>query len=131
MICPNVSWGLSCKLRYEADIVVSNFKGTSTHEIEIKISKSDIKQDKKKKYYHDFKHFKFLWFAVPPELVQVCTEYIPVRAGIFSVDIQTNTVVVIRKAIANPAFIPMPIEMIVKLGYLSSLRYWKKVMYQK
>jgi len=51
---PNVYWGLG--INYEIDMFICNKKSKICSEIEIKISKSDLKADKKKK--HQFRRIR-------------------------------------------------------------------------
>jgi hypothetical protein len=88
IIVPNVSWGMG--LNYESDMVVLRPSGYAS-EIEIKVSASDIKADKKKKNCHhgySWVHcsgslFRELWFAVPEKLKD--HPDIPEHAGILVV----------------------------------------------
>lgn len=80
LIVPNVHWGLG--LSYECDLVVLRPSNWG-FEVEIKISRSDIKADLRKFHKHDCKLFRELYFAVPAALADDAN--IPVRAGILSV----------------------------------------------
>jgi len=80
-IVPNVSWSF---LNYEADLVMLTGSGYAT-EIEIKVSKSDLKRDKEKRHYHDSDYFKYLYFAVPEKLTEFALTKIPERAGLYKV----------------------------------------------
>lgn len=81
LIVPNVSWGM---FYYECDLVSLTPAGYAT-EIEIKVSKADLKKDKEKRHNHDDWHFKYLYFAVPDYLEDCVAEHIPERAGIIIV----------------------------------------------
>jgi hypothetical protein len=83
IIVPNVFWGLN--LRHEADLLVLDKSGRFT-EIEIKISKSDLKADFKKKHDHYTKIIGRLIYAVPDKLVETAKELIPKEAGLISVN---------------------------------------------
>ena len=82
IIVPNVSYGLPC-LNYEADMVVLR-DSMWADEIEIKVTASDIRADKKKKHNHNCVWFRSLYFAVPEELAT--HPDIPERAGIYAVN---------------------------------------------
>ena len=82
-IVPNVFWGLN--LRHEADLLVLDKSGRFT-EIDIKISKSDLKADFKKKHDHYTKIIGRLIYAVPDKLVETAKELIPKEAGLISVN---------------------------------------------
>ena len=81
IIVPNVSWAF---INYEADLVSLTQSGYAT-EIEIKVSKADLKKDKEKKHNHDSKLFKYLYFAVPKELTEFALSEIPEKAGLYEV----------------------------------------------
>lgn len=82
VIVPNVSWGLG--LRHECDLLVLDALGRFT-EVEIKISKADLKADFKKGHGHKSKIISRLIYAVPDELIDTCMELIPDRCGIIAV----------------------------------------------
>ena len=81
IIVPNVFWGM---LPYEADLVILTKSNYAT-EIEIKISKADLKKDKEKRHNHDSDMFKYLYFAVPKELTEFALTEIPGKAGLLEV----------------------------------------------
>ena len=118
VIVPNVSWGLG--LHYEADLVVLRPSGWA-EEIEIKISKSDIKADLKKSRAHECRWFRRLWFAVPVVLAD--SPDIPERAGILSVDDELRVKVVRPAKIVKHAE-RMPEHKQKKLLHLASMRVW-------
>lgn len=121
LIVPNVFWGLG--LNYEADLVVVKSSGWA-YEIEIKTSKQDLKADKKKKFYaHCSNKFKYLYFAVPEDLVNVAVELIPERSGLFSVK-SNGMVSLIRPPKINKNARKLTEKEIIKLGSLSNMRMW-------
>lgn len=79
LIVPNVSWGMG--MNYEADIVVLRPSNIAV-EVEIKVSRSDIKADIKKRHQHDSPLFKAVYFAVPKRLAD--DPSIPTWAGVLS-----------------------------------------------
>lgn len=82
---PNVSWGF---LNYEADILYT----TNSHylnEIEIKVSRSDLRADKNKKHEHDDPRIKSLYFAIPKDMKE-SIELIPEKAGVLLVSRSTS-----------------------------------------
>jgi len=84
IIIPNVHWGLG--LAYEADLVIVNPSRYVT-EIEIKVSKGDIKADLSKKYYaHKSRKIKKFFYAVPENLIDC--EYLPLDCGLIVVSEQ-------------------------------------------
>jgi hypothetical protein len=83
IIVPNVSWGWH--LSYEADMVMVNANNYAT-EIEVKISISDLKKDfKKRKHLQPSKVFKFMYYAIPVEMMEKAKEIIPEKYGIITV----------------------------------------------
>lgn len=80
LIVPNVSWGLNI---HECDLFIVSQAGYAT-EVEIKISKADLKKDADKPHKHQSDLIKNLYFAIPEKL-EGCVEYIPERAGIIIV----------------------------------------------
>lgn len=81
LIVPNVSWGMGL---HECDLLILRKSGIAT-EIEIKVSKADIKKDKTKKHDHTHKLIKNLYFAVPEHLKDFALEHIPEKAGLITV----------------------------------------------
>jgi len=81
-IVPNVSWGLN--LRHECDLLILDDKGRFT-EVEIKVTRSDLKADLKKTHGHSSKIISRLIFAVPHELLEFSLDVIPSRAGLITV----------------------------------------------
>ena len=98
LIVPNVSWGL---LNYEADMIVMS-PGNVVKEIEIKVTRQDLRNDHKKGHGHRDRFITELYYAIPKYL-ENSQNLIPDHAGIIIVDTSTeriyNTgVTVIRKA---------------------------------
>lgn len=84
VIVPNVSWGL---INHEADLLMLRPSGW-VEEIEIKVSKSDLKRDLLKNRGRGHKsddRVQKLWFAVP-EGMETMPE-IPEHAGILKVSV--------------------------------------------
>jgi hypothetical protein len=84
LIVPNIFWSL---FRYEIDLLVVRPSGYAV-EVEIKVSKYDLKKDALKRHQHiDHKdRIKELYFAVPEKLVDAAIEYAPADAGIIAVE---------------------------------------------
>lgn len=81
VIVPNVSWGFG--LNHECDMLILSNAGYLT-EIEIKVSKSDLKADLLKSHKHQSRQIKSLYFAYP-ESMSDCDEFVPKEAGIFHI----------------------------------------------
>lgn len=82
-VVPNISWGLG--LRHEADLLVLDKQNRFT-EIELKISKSDLKADFKKGHGHYSNFISRLVYAVPVELLDLAEELVPKHCGIIVAD---------------------------------------------
>ena len=123
---PNVSWGL---IHYEADLVVLKKSGYAW-EIEIKVSKADLKKDLEKRHKHNSRWLRELHFAIPEKLQQHM-ELIPVHAGVLVVD-KRGVVHPYRRAAANTQAIKLDFEKQFQLARLGALRIWplkRKVMH--
>lgn len=83
-IVPNISWSL---FSHELDLLIVRKSGYAI-EVEIKVSKSDLKKDAQKRHQHRDRldRIKELYFAVPDHLVADCMEYAPPHAGIIKVE---------------------------------------------
>jgi hypothetical protein len=125
LIVPGVHWGLNM---HECDLLMVSKAGYCT-EIEIKISKSDLKADIKKKHGHRSNKIKYLYFAVPVELAEAAIEFAPKRAGILTVlpkkhADMTPRVRRIREPVCNPHTLPMNDREQYKVARLGALRIW-------
>ncbi len=89
VIVPNVYWGLD--LMHECDMFICNMQSRYCTEVEIKISKSDILADKKKKHSHDDVRIARLFFAVPDYLEEYALRHIPERAGLLVVNSRSES----------------------------------------
>lgn len=85
LMVTNVSWGLNLnnKPLHECDILLLT-KSNYLWEIEIKVSKADLVQDKKKYHGHFNSNIKRLYFAIP-DYIKDYHDHIPERAGIIIV----------------------------------------------
>jgi hypothetical protein len=121
MIVPNVSWGLGI---HECDLLIVTKSGFAS-EVEIKISKHDLKKDGEKHHGHRSRLIKRLFFAIPLSLVEFSI-YIPARAGILVVRNAEfgNFCELQRPAEINKEATPLTMEQIIHLGRLASMRIW-------
>jgi len=121
VIVPNVSWGM---FPYELDLCVLNNDSLYASEVEIKISKSDLKADAKKQHHHDKNgnYIKYLWFAMPEKL-RGCEELVPENAGILYIN-KHGFGNVFRKPVVNPMAKKWDYEKAFKLARLGTLRIW-------
>ena len=121
IIVPNVSWGANL---HECDLLVIRDSGYAI-EVEIKISKSDLRADAKKRHQHKSNRIKELYFAIP-DYLEDCIEYIPERAGVLILTknewgLQCRTK---RKAKANPNCSKFTTEEKLKVAHLGTMRIW-------
>ena len=121
VIVPNVSWGM---FQYELDMVVLT-PSDYLHEIEIKVSKSDLVRDKEKWHGHRNNLVRELYFAIPIDLI-AAINHIPERAGVFTVRNENGTyrVNLERKAIPNKLARKLTEKEKFNLARLGALRIW-------
>lgn len=121
LIVPNVSWGFD--LKYEADLLVVSPAGYVT-EIEIKVSRGDIKADlKKHKCAHRSKLVKRFFYAVPQSIAD--SEWLPLDCGLITVnDNFTYDVKVVRPPRINREAKPLEDHKIRELMSLGCMRIW-------
>jgi hypothetical protein len=134
-VVPNVSYGIL--LAGEADLICVSKAGVF-HEVEIKVSVSDLKRDALKRHGHEDRLISFTWFAVPQELETVAETSLPTRYGIVSVrtvvDSRGERTVthVVRKPKRNPSCTKKPtVEIINKLLRLGVIRMWSRGVTQE
>ncbi len=131
VIVPNIWWGLSGW--YECDLLVVSKAGYLT-EIEIKITRADLRADKKKAHGHRCPGIKYLFFALP-DYLEHCIDMVPERAGIIlvrpeSVDYESNPFWAprcrqIRPAQRNKSAPKVSDEDRYKIARLGAMRIWR------
>lgn len=127
LMVPNVSWGL---LDYECDLMVLLQSGYAA-EIEIKITRSDLRRDQEKKHKHNSNLMRYLYFAVPEKLKMDVGE-IPERAGIVIVKPELeapgysygSNVELVRRPQANAMARKLTDAEKFRLARLGALRIW-------
>lgn len=127
IIVPNVSWGVNL---HECDLLIIRKSGYGI-EIEIKISKSDLKADFKKRHNHVdyFNRLREFYFAIP-EYLEDCLPLIPEHAGVISVskNIISGTLYTqcrtIRKCKINTKADKFCDNEILKIAHLGTMRLW-------
>lgn len=82
-VVPNVSYAVLG--HGEADLLCLS-KSNTFHEVEIKVSKSDMKADLKKHRGHENSMVAYTWFAVPDVLEDDALEIVPSRYGLVVVE---------------------------------------------
>jgi len=123
LIVPNVHWGMNM---HECDLLMVSKAGYCT-EIEIKISRADLKNDGKKKHGHYCPKIKYLYFAIPTFLDH-CLELVPERAGIILVDPENDNYWTKCKRVREPVATKGAPKMSdidqYKVARLGALRIW-------
>jgi hypothetical protein len=127
IVVPNVWWGM--RFNHELDLLVITPSGHG-YEIEIKISKSDLKADLKKPHLHNDRRLRELWFAIPESLADA-VEFIPEDAGIIVVTKYQSTKTsyrydcrVFRQPKRAKSAYQFTIEQQLKLAKLGTMRIW-------
>ena len=129
LIVPNISYGMNL---YECDLLVMNGRNYGV-EVEIKISKADLKKDALKKHGHVSNKLRRLFFAIPEYLfTDEVVAMIPERAGILVISIRKKEGTHIfnpkcymkRAAKINKFARPFSQGERVEMGRLGMLRYW-------
>lgn len=127
IIVPNVCWGLDL---HECDLLIIRESGFAV-EVEIKVSKADLKKDVEKNHKHESNKIKHLYFAVPESLAAECLEYAPTRAGIITVNMGYHsddspfpTATIRRPAVTNKLARPLSVSEIQQAARLAAMRIW-------
>lgn len=121
LIVPNVKWGLG--FAHELDLFVMTPAGRGW-EVEIKVSKADLKRDSEKGHNHRdrLNRISRLYFAVPEKLQEAALEHVPDRAGILVVRKTMNDFLVkrIREAetVSRYKFTEADRQKLLELAYL-------------
>ncbi len=138
IIVPNISYGMGL---HECDLLIVNKDGYAT-EVEIKISKADLKKDASKSHGHRSNKIKRLYFAMPEDLfTEDLIQLIPERAGIFLIRKKqsypsydgVNTyysgpkVIKYRNPQNNKDAVSLTDKEKANMGRLGMLRYWNLV----
>jgi len=128
LIVPNVHWGLD--INHECDMFIVNKTGFA-YEVEIKVSRSDLKADLKKPHQHKSKKIRRLYFAIPEKLL-LCQSLVPEHAGILSIS-KSGRLTKIREAKSNKDARILSDKERIKLGHLAAMRMWnlKKQIFEK
>lgn len=117
LIVPNIHWGFGI---HECDLLVITPAGYAS-EIEIKVSKQDLKADSLKAHNHSDHRVKSLFFAIPWYL-ENCVDLIPEKAGIIVVD-SNHWPKRIRSAKKNGKYVFSQDEKF-QIARLGALRIW-------
>jgi hypothetical protein len=123
VIIPNAAWGLG--FRHELDLLIVRKSGYAI-EVEIKVSRSDLKRDVLKRHGHQSRYIKELYFAVPEKLVEAAKEFAPERAGIIGVGdaVDGHPCHTHRPSTPNRDALPFNDRMMKDAARLGALRIW-------
>ena len=119
LIVPNVFWGLGFK--HELDVAVMTPSGYLT-EIEIKVSRQDLKRDSLKLHGHVSQRIRRHFFAIPQSLKELCLEVARPEWGILVFG--GGSLETIRHAKINKQAIPLSATESQKLYELAAMRIW-------
>lgn len=122
IVVPNVSWGLGV---HECDLMVITPAGYAT-EVEIKVSRSDLLADKKKRHQHKSAKIRRLFFAVPSELEDYALQNIPAHAGLLSMRPRGwgRLCELVRPAKINADARKLTPAEVLKVAHLGCMRIW-------
>jgi hypothetical protein len=129
-VVPNVYWGLG--FSHELDLLSINKASLIGTEIEIKVSKGDLKRDLEKRHQHYDQRIQLLYFAGPADLEDAFLEYVPKEAGIITVcKVGSHYQCTIRRRPRRPKYNSYKFteKEIRQLLHLGNMRYWK--LFQK
>ena len=119
VIVPNVSWGAG--IDYEIDLLIIK-SSLYCHEIEIKVSKADIKKDlTKAKCAHNANFVKYFSYAVPEHLKDC--EYLPSDCGLIAVK-DDGECYTVRPPRRNKRANKITVEKYLKILRLCNFRMW-------
>lgn len=121
IIVPNISWGFH--LGHECDLLIVS-PGRYATEIEIKITASDIRADKKKTHEHRSNRIRQFFFAVP-DYLKDCSD-LPEDAGLIVVPSQEKfwQTKIVRRPRYNKLARPLTDEEYQHLLHLGCMRIW-------
>jgi len=124
---PNVSWGLWSALGHETDLLCLSKSGCF-HEVEIKISKSDLRADVKKRHRllgREPPAVRYRWFAVPQALAAVALSEVEKKFGVVEVSDDGKAKVLRRPKPNTKASKPTDAQ-IMQFLRLGVMRMWSK-----
>ena len=123
LIVPNVSWGFG--LKYEADLMILTDSGC-LYEVELKVTKSDMKAEKKKYRAHSCRYVKYLFYAFPEQYLETAVEIFPEDAGLLVATTLKNGSIRInlKRKPKQREYEKLTIEKKFQLARLGAMRIW-------
>jgi len=130
-VVPNVHWGLG--FNHELDLLSISMPAFIGTEIEIKVSKGDLKRDLEKPHHHRDSRIRQLYFAGPIELQEAFFEFSPPEAGIITVYCNADATYIHRRYQCSIRRNAKPLknwsksftkEEVFGLMRLGNMRYW-------
>jgi hypothetical protein len=121
IIAPNISWGMGFK--HECDLLVLTPSGYA-YEIEIKVTKADLRADARKTHGHFSKKIGRLYYAVPGVLRDFALANIPERAGLLTVKQPTWLWAEKVRDAARTSDYQWSVDERLKLAHLGAMRIW-------
>jgi len=122
LVIPNASWGVNL---HECDLLALTEAGYA-HEIEIKVTVSDLKRDEDKRHHHNSQKIKYLWFAAPEEMREAMIEHVPDGAGIILIRKHPRGfyIVVVERKPTPRSVRKFTDKERYQLARLGTIRYW-------
>ena len=120
LIIPNSHGGLA--QLHECDLLILNRNSYAT-EIEIKISKADLLNDKNKKHKHLSNYIARFYFAVPEKLIDIALKEIPERAGLYSFA-KNSDAYIVKKCKRNKNCVRWSAEQRNYLNHMGAIRIY-------
>jgi hypothetical protein len=124
LIVPNISWGMDI---HECDLLIVRKSGYGI-EVEIKVSRADLKKDAEKTHHHSDSRIREFYFAIP-DYLQDAIDLIPSHAGViiltrvydYGDHLYCRT---IRDAKINTKSIKFTPEEMFNIARLGTMRIW-------
>ena len=120
IVAPNISWGLKL---HECDLLVLTPSGYC-YEIEIKITRADLRADSKKQHGHLSTKISRLYYCVPAVLQDFALANIPERAGLLVVKSPTWLWAQKVREAQRYTDYQWPAVDRIKLAHLGAMRIW-------
>jgi len=122
LIVPNISWGMDL---HECDLLIIGKSGYGI-EVEIKISRADLKKDLEKSHNHRDDRIREFYFAIP-EYLKDSISLIPEHAGVLILSRTTDNRLYCRRlrdAVVNRNCTPFTEKEMFNVARLGTMRIW-------